>query len=203
MSTTLEKGKISIHTENIFPIIKKSLYTDHEIFLRELVSNGVDAIAKLKMVARTGEYSGDVTNPEIEIKIDKENQTLSITDNGIGMTVDEIKKYINQVASPVLKSSLKNIKVVMMTQYWSLWLGFYSSFMVAKKVEIDTLSYQEGAEAVHWSCDGSPEFELSDSPRTEIGTTITLTLQDEEQEYLETTRIKQLIKTYCDLCQWQ
>ncbi|NEQ74555.1 MAG: molecular chaperone HtpG [Okeania sp. SIO2C9] len=199
MSTTLEKGKISIHTENIFPIIKKSLYTDHEIFLRELVSNGVDAIAKLKMVARTGEYSGDVTNPEIEIKIDKENQTLSITDNGIGMTADEIKKYINQVAFSSAEEFIEKYKggdedaII-----GHFGLGFYSSFMVAKKVEIDTLSYQEGAEAVHWSCDGSPEFEISDSPRTERGTTITLTLQDEEQEYLETTRIKQLIKTYCD-----
>ncbi|NEP73852.1 MAG: molecular chaperone HtpG [Okeania sp. SIO2G4] len=199
MSTTLEKGKISIHTENIFPIIKKSLYTDHEIFLRELVSNGVDAIAKLKMVARTGEYSGDVTNPEIEIKIDKENQTLSITDNGIGMTADEIKKYINQVAFSSAEEFIEKYKggdedaII-----GHFGLGFYSSFMVAKKVEIDTLSYQEGAEAIHWSCDGSPEFELSDSPRTERGTTITLTLQDEEQEYLETTRIKQLIKTYCD-----
>ena len=199
MSTTLEKGKISIHTENIFPIIKKSLYTDHEIFLRELVSNGVDAIAKLKMVARTGEYSGDVTNPEIEIKIDKDNQTLSITDNGIGMTVDEIKKYINQVAFSSAEEFIEKYKGSENDAIIGHFgLGFYSSFMVAKKVEIDTLSYQEGAEAVHWSCDGSPEFELSDSPRTERGTTITLTLQDEEKEYIEPTRVKQLIKTYCD-----
>ncbi|NES04857.1 MAG: molecular chaperone HtpG [Okeania sp. SIO2F4] len=199
MSTTLEKGKISIHTENIFPIIKKSLYTDHEIFLRELVSNGVDAIAKLKMVARTGEYSGDVTNPEIEIKIDKDNQTLSITDNGIGMTVDEIKKYINQVAFSSAEEFIEKYKGSENDAIIGHFgLGFYSSFMVAKKVEIDTLSYQEGAEAVHWSCDGSPEFELSDSTRTERGTTITLTLQDDEKEYLETTRIQQLIKTYCD-----
>ncbi len=199
MSTTLEKGKISIHTENIFPIIKKSLYTDHEIFLRELVSNGVDAIAKLKMVARTGEYSGDVTNPEIEIKIDKDNQTLSITDNGIGMTADEIKKYINQVAFSSAEEFIEKYKGSENDAIIGHFgLGFYSSFMVAKKVEIDTLSYQEGAEAVHWSCDGSPEFELSDSTRTERGTTITLTLQDEEKEYLEPTRIQQLIKTYCD-----
>ncbi|NEQ41003.1 MAG: molecular chaperone HtpG [Okeania sp. SIO3I5] len=199
MSTTLEKGQISIHTENIFPIIKKSLYTDHEIFLRELVSNGVDAIAKLKMVARTGEYSGDVTNPEIEIKIDKDNQTLSITDNGIGMTVDEIKKYINQVAFSSAEEFIEKYKGSDNDAIIGHFgLGFYSSFMVAKKVEIDTLSYQEGAGAVHWSCDGSPEFELSDSTRTERGTTITLTLQDEEKEYLEPTRIQQLIKTYCD-----
>ena len=199
MTTTLEKGQISIHTENIFPIIKKSLYTDHEIFLRELVSNGVDAIAKLKMVARTGEYSGDVTNPEIEIKIDKDNQSISITDNGIGMTADEIKKYINQVAFSSAEEFIEKYKGSDNDAIIGHFgLGFYSSFMVAKKVEIDTLSYQEGAEAVHWSCDGSPEFEISDSTRTERGTTITLTLQDEEKEYIEATRIKQLIKTYCD-----
>lgn len=199
MTTTLEKGQISIHTENIFPIIKKSLYTDHEIFLRELVSNGVDAIAKLKMVARTGEYSGDVTNPEIEIKIDKDSQSISITDNGIGMTADEIKKYINQVAFSSAEEFIEKYKGSDNDAIIGHFgLGFYSSFMVAKKVEIDTLSYQEGAKAVHWSCDGSPEFEISDSTRTERGTTITLTLQDEEKEYIEATRIKQLIKTYCD-----
>ena len=199
MTTTLEKGKISIHTENIFPIIKKSLYTDHEIFLRELVSNGVDAIAKLKMVARTGEYSGDITNPEIEIKIDKDNQSISITDNGIGMTADEIKKYINQVAFSSAEEFIEKYKGSDNDAIIGHFgLGFYSSFMVAKKVEIDTISYQEGAKAVHWSCDGSPEFEISDSTRTERGTTITLTLQDEEKEYIEPTRVKQLIKTYCD-----
>ncbi|MDE5091992.1 MAG: molecular chaperone HtpG, partial [Trichodesmium sp. St18_bin3_1_1] len=199
MATTLEKGQISIHTENIFPIIKKSLYTDHEIFLRELVSNGVDAIAKLKMVARTGEYSGDVTNPEIEIKIDKDNQSISITDNGIGMTTDEIKKYINQVAFSSAEEFIEKYKGSENDAIIGHFgLGFYSSFMVAKKVEIDTLSYQEGAQAVHWSCDGSPEFEISNSTRTERGTTITLTLQDEEKEYIESTRINQLIKTYCD-----
>lgn len=199
MTTTLEKGQISIHTENIFPIIKKSLYTDHEIFLRELVSNGVDAIAKLKMLARTGEYSGDVTNPEIEIKIDKDNQSISITDNGIGMTADEIKKYINQVAFSSAEEFIEKYKGSDNDAIIGHFgLGFYSSFMVAKKVEIDTISYQEGAEAVHWSCDGSPEFEISDSTRTERGTTITLTLQDEEKEYIEPTRVKQLIKTYCD-----
>ena len=199
MTTTLEKGKISIHTENIFPIIKKSLYTDHEIFLRELVSNSVDAIAKIKMVARTGEYSGDISNPEIEIKIDKDNQSISITDNGIGMTADEIKKYINQVAFSSAEEFIEKYKGSDNDAIIGHFgLGFYSSFMVAKKVEIDTLSYQEGAEAVHWSCDGSPEFEISDSTRTERGTTITLTLQDEEKEYIESTRVKQLIKTYCD-----
>lgn len=197
--TVLEQGTISIHTENIFPIIKKSLYTDHEVFLRELISNGVDAIAKLKMVSRSGEYSGDLGEPQINIAIDKENKTLSISDNGIGMTADEVKKYINQVAFSSAEEFIQKYQgsgddaII-----GHFGLGFYSSFMVAKKVEIETLSYQEGAQAVHWSCDGSPAFELSESPRSERGTTITLTLQDEEQEYLEPSRIKQLIKTYCD-----
>ena len=197
--TVLEQGTISIHTENIFPIIKKSLYTDHEVFLRELISNAVDAIAKLKMVSRSGEYSGDIGEPQINIAIDKENKTLSITDNGIGMTADEVKKYINQVAFSSAEEFIQKYQgsgddaII-----GHFGLGFYSSFMVAQKVDIDTLSYQEGAQAVHWYCDGSPAFELSESARTERGTTITLTLQDEELEYVEATRIKQLIKTYCD-----
>lgn len=197
--TVLEQGTITIHTENIFPIIKKSLYTDHEIFLRELVSNAVDAIAKLKMIARSGEVSGDIGEPEITLTVDKENHTLSISDNGIGMTADEVKKYINQVAFSSAEEFIQKYKGTGDDAIIGHFgLGFYSSFMVAKKVEIDTLSYQEGAQAVHWSCDGSPVFELSESTRTERGTTITLTLQDEEYEYAETSRVKQLIKTYCD-----
>ncbi len=197
--TVLEQGTISIHTENIFPIIKKSLYTDHEVFLRELISNAVDAIAKLKMVSRSGEYSGDIGEPQINIAIDTENKTLSISDNGIGMTADEVKKYINQVAFSSAEEFIQKYQgsgddaII-----GHFGLGFYSSFMVAKKVDIDTLSYKEGSQAVHWSCDGSPAFEISESARTERGTTITLTLQDEEQEYVDATRIKQLIKTYCD-----
>lgn len=197
--TVLEQGTITIHTENIFPIIKKSLYTDHEVFLRELVSNAVDAIAKLKMVARTGEYSGDISNPQITIAIDKDAKTLSVSDTGIGLTADEVKKYINQVA---FSSAEEFIQKYQATDGEAIighfGLGFYSSFMVAKQVEIDTLSYKEGAEAVHWTCDGSPEFKLEDSARTTRGTTITLTLMDDELEYLETSRIQQLIKTYCD-----
>ncbi len=197
--TVLEQGTISIHTENIFPIIKKSLYTDHEVFLRELISNAVDAIAKLKMVSRSGEYSGDIGEPQINIAIDKENKTLSITDNGIGMTADEVKKYINQVAFSSAEEFIQKYQGSGEDAIIGHFgLGFYSSFMVAQKVDIDTLSYQEGAQAVHWYCDGSPAFELSESTRTERGTTITLTLQDEELEYVESTRIKQLIKTYCD-----
>ncbi|MBO1348752.1 MAG: molecular chaperone HtpG [Hormoscilla sp. GUM202] len=197
--TVLEQGTIAIHTENIFPIIKKSLYSDHEIFLRELISNGVDAIAKLKMVSHSDEFSGEIGTPEIQISVDKDKKTLSISDNGIGMTAEEVKKYINQVAFSSAEEFIEKYKgngdnaII-----GHFGLGFYSSFMVAKQVEIDTLSYQEGAQPVHWSCDGSPEFKLEESSRSTRGTTVTLTLPEEEQEYLEIARIKQLVKTYCD-----
>lgn len=197
--TVLEQGQITIHTENIFPIIKKSLYTDHEIFLRELVSNAVDAIQKLKMVSYSGEVDGDVGEPEITISLDKDKKTLSVSDNGIGMTAEEVKKYINQVAFSSAEEFIQKYQKDADQQIIGHFgLGFYSSFMVAKNVEIDTLSYQAGAEAVHWSCDGSPQFELSESSRQDRGTTITLTLQDEETEYVEPARIRQLVKKYCD-----
>jgi molecular chaperone HtpG len=199
MTTILEQGNISIHTDNIFPIIKKWLYSDHEIFLRELISNAVDAIQKLRMVARSGEYAGDVGEPEISIAIDKDNKTLSISDTGLGMTADEVKQYINQVAFSSAEEFVQKYKDSNDQQIIGHFgLGFYSSFMVSSKVEIDTLSYKEGSQPVHWSCDGSTQFELSESSRTERGTTIVLTLQDEEVEYLEPSRIKQLVKTYCD-----
>ncbi len=194
----LEKGNISIHTENIFPIIKKSLYTDHEIFLRELISNSVDAISKLKMASLAGEMQGDIDEPVVKLAVDKTKKTLSISDNGIGMTVDEIKKYINQVAFSSAEDFVKKYEKDANELIGHFGLGFYSSFMVAAKVEIDTLSFQEGATAVHWSCDGSPEFELTQSDRTTVGTTITLTLLDEELEYAEPQRVRQLVKTYCD-----
>ncbi|RMF25598.1 MAG: molecular chaperone HtpG, partial [Cyanobacteria bacterium J083] len=196
--TVLEKGNITIHTENIFPIIKKSLYTDHEIFLRELISNSVDAISKLKMASLAGEVEGDLPEPEITIAVDKEKKTLSVTDNGIGMTAEEVKKYINQVAFSSAEDFISKYKKDANDLIGHFGLGFYSAFMVASKVEIDTLSYKPGAEAVHWSCDGSPAFELTSSDRTTVGTTVTLTLLDEEAEYAEPARIKQLIKTYCD-----
>jgi len=199
MATILEKGNISIHTENIFPIIKKWLYSEHEIFLRELVSNGVDAISKLSLLTRSGQYSGDVSNPEITITIDKEAKTLSVADTGLGMTAEEVKKYINQVAFSSAEEFISKYKDSGDANIIGHFgLGFYSSFMVASKVEIDTLSYQEGAEAVHWSCDGTTEFELSPSERQTVGTTVTLHLMDDEQEYLEEPRIRQLVKTYCD-----
>ncbi|NET47900.1 MAG: molecular chaperone HtpG [Merismopedia sp. SIO2A8] len=199
MTTVLEQGNISIHTENIFPIIKKWLYSDHEIFLRELVSNAVDAIKKMDMVSRSGEFAGAVGDHEITIAVDKEAKTLSVTDTGIGMTADEVKKYINQVAfssAEEFVEKYKNSGDDAIIGHFGL--GFYSSFMVSTQVEIDTLSYKEGATAVHWNCDGSTQFELSDSERTERGTTITLHLMDEEAEYLEAARIRQLIRTYCD-----
>jgi molecular chaperone HtpG len=197
--TVLEQGNITIHTENIFPIIKKSLYTDHEIFLRELISNAVDAIGKLKMVSFAGEFSGEIGEPAISIAIDKEKKTLSITDNGIGMSADEVKKYINQVAFSSAEEFVQKYQKDSDQQIIGHFgLGFYSSFMVASLVEIDTLSCRDGSTPVHWSCDGSPSFAISESSRTERGTTITMTLQDEEVEYLEPARIKQLVKTYCD-----
>jgi molecular chaperone HtpG len=199
MATILEQGNISIHTENIFPIIKKWLYSDHEIFLRELISNAVDAIQKLKMVSYAGEFSGEVGEPEIQITLDKDNKTLSVSDNGIGMTAEEVKKYLNQVAFSSAEEFVEKYKNSTDQQIIGHFgLGFYSSFMVAARVEVDTLSYREGSQAVHWSCDGSTEFSLEESERTQRGTTVTLSLQEEELEYLEPYRIKQLVKTYCD-----
>lgn len=196
--TVLEKGNISIHTENIFPIIKKSLYTDHEIFLRELISNSVDAISKRKMATLAGETSGELDEPEIKIAVDKSKKTLSVSDNGIGMTAEEVKKYINQVAFSSAEDFITKYQKSANDLIGHFGLGFYSSFMVAAKVEIDTLSAKPDAQAVHWSCDGSPAFELTDSERKTVGTTVTLTLLDEELEYAEPQRIRQLIKTYCD-----
>ncbi len=144
----LEKGNITIHTENIFPIIKKSLYTDHEIFLRELISNAVDAIAKRKMAAFAEQTQGDLPDPEITIAVDKINKTLSITDNGIGMTADEVKKYINQVAFSSAEEFIERFQKTANDLIGHFGLGFYSAFMVSKKVEIDTLSYQQGAQAL-------------------------------------------------------
>jgi molecular chaperone HtpG len=199
MSTILEQGNITIHTENIFPIIKKSLYTDHEIFLRELIANGVDAIGKLKMVSMAGELPGEMGEAKITLAVDKEKKTLSITDTGIGMTADEVKKYINQVAFSSAEEFIEKYQKSADQQIIGHFgLGFYSAFMVASLVEIDTFSYKEGATPVHWSCDGSPQFTISDSDRTTRGTTITLTLQEEELEYVEEARVKQLVKTYCD-----
>jgi molecular chaperone HtpG len=199
MTTILEQGNISIHTENIFPIIKKWLYSDHEIFMRELISNAVDAMKKVSMVSRSGEMSGEVGDLEILITIDKANKTLAISDMGIGMTAEEVKKYITQVAFSSAEEFVEKYKATGDEQIIGHFgLGFYSSFMVASQVEIDTLSYRADSQSAHWVCDGSTSFTLSEGTRSTRGTTITLTLLDEEQEYLEEYRIRTLIKTYCD-----
>lgn len=200
MATILEQGNITIHTENIFPIIKKWLYSDHEIFLRELISNAVDAIQKLRMVSTAGETTQTLGEPEIRIEIDKDKKTLSVSDTGIGMTQEEVKKYINQVAFSSAEEFIQKYKGKGEDQaiIGHFGLGFYSSFMVAKQVEISTLSHEADAKAVHWSCEGSTSFELAEGDRTERGTTVTLHLMDEETDYLEASRIRQLVKTYCD-----
>ena len=192
-----EEGQIQIHTENIFPIIKKAVYSDHEIFLRELVSNGVDAINKRRMVAIAGECS-EGEEGKINIKINRENKTLTFTDNGIGMTADEVKKYINQVAFSSAEEFLEKYQNNNDTFIGHFGLGFYSSFMVAKNVEIVTKSAKNDSIAFKWSCDGSPKFTLEETIREEVGTDVILYLMEEEIEYIEPTRIKSLITKYCD-----
>ena len=192
-----EQGQIQIHTENIFPIIKKAVYSGHEVFLRELVSNGVDAISKRRMAAMAGDCS---EGPEglINIRIDREAKTLTISDNGIGMDADEVKRYINQVAFSSAEDFLEKYKSESDAIIGHFGLGFYSSFMVAKQVELISRSARDGAEAVRWSCDGSPNFTLDAAERAEPGTDVILHLMEEEEEYIEPARIRTLITTYCD-----
>ena len=192
-----EQGQIQIHTENIFPIIKKAVYSGHEVFLRELVSNGVDAISKRRMAAMAGDCS-EGSEGQIRIRIDREAKTLTISDNGIGMTADEVKRYINQVAFSSAEDFLEKYKQENDAIIGHFGLGFYSSFMVAKQVELVTLSAREGSEAVRWSCDGSPNFSLEAGERSEAGTDVILHLMEEELEYIEPARIRTLITTYCD-----
>ncbi len=195
--TVLEQGQIQIHTENIFPIIKKAVYSGHEVFLRELVSNGVDAISKRRMAAMAGDCS-EGEEGTIAIRIDREAKTLTISDNGIGMTADEVKRYINQVAFSSAEDFLEKYKSESDAIIGHFGLGFYSSFMVASRVELVSLSAGPGAEAVRWSCDGSPNFSLEGAERSEPGTDVILHLMEEELEYIEPSRIRTLITTYCD-----
>jgi molecular chaperone HtpG len=192
-----EQGQIQIHTENIFPIIKKAVYSGHEVFLRELVSNGVDAISKRRMAAMAGDCS-EGEEGRIAIRIDREQKTLTISDNGIGMTADEVKRFINQVAFSSAEEFLEKYKRESDAIIGHFGLGFYSSFMVAREVELVSLSAREGSEAVRWRCDGSPRFSLEGSERSEAGTDVILHLMDEELEYIEPARIRTLITTYCD-----
>ena len=192
-----EQGQIQIHTENIFPIIKKAVYSGHEVFLRELVSNGVDAISKRRMAAMAGDCS-EGSEAAIQIRIDREAKTLTISDNGIGMTAEEVKRYINQVAFSSAEDFLEKYKSEGDAIIGHFGLGFYSSFMVASQVELVTLSAREGAEAVRWSCDGSPNFSLEAAEREQPGTDVILHLMEDELEYIEPARIRTLITTYCD-----
>jgi len=194
-----EKGTISINTENIFPIIKKFLYSDHEIFLRELVSNAVDAVQKLKRLSVLSQYNGEVGDPLVTVAFDKEAKTITISDNGIGMTAEEIKKYINQIAFSGATEFLEKFKDAKDANelIGKFGLGFYSAFMVSGKVEIDTLSYQEGAEAAHWECDGSTSFELSAGTRTTRGTDIILHITDENTEFLDQYKLQGILDKYC------
>ncbi|MFN7900232.1 MAG: molecular chaperone HtpG [Synechococcaceae cyanobacterium] len=195
--TVLEQGQIQIHTENIFPIIKKAVYSGHEVFLRELISNGVDAIAKRRMAALAGDCS-EGPEAKINIRIDREAKTLTISDNGIGMTADEVKRYINQVAFSSAEEFLEKYKREGDAIIGHFGLGFYSSFMVARQVELISLSARPEAAAVRWSCDGSPQFSLEQAERGEPGTDVVLHLMEEELEYIEPARIRSLVVTYCD-----
>jgi molecular chaperone HtpG len=194
-----EKGTISIHTENIFPIIKKFLYSDHEIFLRELVSNAVDATQKLKRLSSLGEVKGDIGTLRVEVAFDEKKKTITISDNGIGMTADEIKKYINQIAFSGAEEFMEKFKEAKDANeiIGRFGLGFYSAFMVADRVDIESLSYQEGAEPARWTCDGSTEFELGEGSLTERGTEITLHINKENEEFLGKHRLQEILDKYC------
>ncbi|MFI5128949.1 MAG: molecular chaperone HtpG [Chitinophagales bacterium] len=193
-----EKGTISINTENIFPIIKKFLYSDNEIFLRELVSNAVDATQKLKRLASLGHYSKDLGELKIQVSVDAKAKTITVSDRGIGMTAEEIKKYINQIAFSGATEFLEKFKEAKDANeiIGRFGLGFYSAFMVADKVEIQTLSYQEGAEPAQWLCDGSTSFEISEGKRTETGTDVILYINAESEEFLQEHRIQEILNKY-------
>ena len=193
----MQKGNIGVTTENIFPIIKKFLYSDHEIFLRELVSNAVDATQKLKTLAATGDFKGELGDLTVRVKLDKENGTITISDRGLGMTAEEIDKYINQIAFSGANDFLEKYKDDANAIIGHFGLGFYSAFMVAKTVDIVTLSYKESAKAVKWSCDGSPEFTLEETERSDRGTDIILHVDEDCKEFLEESRLQSLLTKYC------
>jgi molecular chaperone HtpG len=194
-----EKGTISIHTENIFPIIKKFLYSDNEIFLRELVSNAVDATQKIKRLSSLGQYTGELGDLKIEVAFNEEAKTITISDRGLGMTAEEIKKYINQIAFSGATEFVEKFKEAKDANeiIGRFGLGFYSAFMVADKVEIETLSYQEGSEPAHWTCDGSTEFEISEGSLAERGTEITLHINKDSEEFLSKHKLQEILDKYC------
>ena len=190
-------GKIGVTTENIFPVIKKFLYSDHEIFLRELVANAVDATQKMKALAASGEYKAELEDLAVRIELDEAARTLKIIDNGIGMTEEEVDRYINQIAFSSAGEFLEKYKDQLSSIIGHFGLGFYSAFMVAEKVTIETLSWKEGAKAVKWTCDGSPEYEMSECDKSDRGTVITLYIAEDEKEYAERGRIQNLLNKYC------
>ena len=186
-------GKIGVTTENIFPVIKQFLYSDHEIFLREIVANAVDASQKVKALASSGDFKGELGEIAVRVDLDEENKILTVTDRGIGMTEEEVDKYINQIAFSSAGEFLEKYKDQIGSIIGHFGLGFYSSFMVSKKVTIDTLSWKEGAKAVRWSCDGTPEYSIEPSEKTDRGTVITMYLDDDPAEYAKKERISPLL----------
>jgi molecular chaperone HtpG len=193
----MQTGKIGVTTENIFPIIKKFLYSDHEIFLRELISNAVDATQKLRTMASVGDYKGEVGDTKIYVSVDKKKKTIKVSDSGIGMTEQELDKYLNQIAFSSANDFLDKYKEQSNSIIGHFGLGFYSSFMVSDKVEVITRSYQDGAKAVKWSCDGSPEFTIEETEREGRGTDVILHIDKESKDFLEENKIEQLLKKYC------
>ena len=194
----MQKGSIRVHTENIFPIIKKFLYSDHDIFLRELISNAVDATRKLKTLSSIGEVKGEIGDPGITVKLDRENKTITISDKGVGMTAEEVDKYINQVAFSSAEEFVNKYKGQADANIIGHFgLGFYSAFMVSEKVEIITKSYREDAKAVRWECDGSPEYILEDAEKAETGTDVILYINEESQEFLDESRIRGILEKFC------
>ena len=193
----MSKGNIGVTSDNIFPVIKKFLYSDHEIFLRELISNAVDATTKLKTLSSVGELKGDLGDTRVRVSINKEKKTLTVSDHGIGMTAEEVDKYINQIAFSGAEEFVNKYKDKTEAIIGHFGLGFYSAFMVSKKVEIFSLSYKEDAKAVHWSCDGTPEYTMEDTIKAERGTDIVLHIDDEFSQYLEDATIEGLLRKYC------
>jgi molecular chaperone HtpG len=193
----MQKGKIGVTTENIFPIIKKFLYSDHEIFLRELISNGIDATQKLKALSSVGDFNGELGDLTVRVSLDTKKKTLTISDRGIGMTAEEVEKYINQIAFSSAEEFLEKYKNQVNSIIGHFGLGFYSAFMVSEKVEVITKSYKEGTKAVHWICDGSPEYSLEETDKADRGTDIILHIEKESEEFAEENRINDLLKKYC------
>ncbi|WP_314707992.1 molecular chaperone HtpG [Prevotella denticola] len=193
----MQKGNIGVTTENIFPVIKKFLYSDHDIFLREMVSNAVDATQKLKTLAATGDFKGELGDLSVRISLDEKAGTLTISDRGIGMTAEEIDKYINQIAFSGVNDFLEKYQDKAEAIIGHFGLGFYSSFMVSKKVEIITKSYKEGSKAVKWSCDGSPEYSIEDAEKADRGSDIVLYIDDDCKEFLQKSKIEELLNKYC------